>query len=224
MLKKNIFTLLAMITGGFLLSSCGNDKNSTGWEFMPDMYRGPALEAYQPNSFFSDSLASRKPVAGTIARGFMSYEKFDNTTEGYDLAKANMKMPSTIVMDEMNLEDAAKLYGIFCSQCHGAKGDGQGILTTRDKFNGIPSYADREITNGSIFHVITYGKGMMGSHAAQLTPEERWKVSHHVLQLRKSLTGEGEETQADEAVEVVVETTETVEPATEENHDTNHQS
>lgn len=224
MLKKNIFTILAMITGGFLLSSCGNDKNSTGWEYMPDMYRGPALEAYQPNSFFSDSLASRKPVAGTIARGFMSYEKFDNTTEGYDLAKANMKAPSSIVMNEMNLEDAAKLYGIFCAQCHGAKGDGQGILAKREKFEGIPSYADREITKGSIFHVITYGKGMMGSHAAQLTPEERWKVSHHVLLLRKELTGEGEEAQTEEVVEVVEEAAETAETAVEKNQDTNHQS
>lgn len=221
MLKKNIFTILAMITGGFLLSSCGNDKNSTGWEYMPDMYRGPALEAYQPNSFFSDSLASRKPVAGTIARGFMSYEKFDNTNEGYDLAKANMKAPASIVMNEMNLEEAAKLYGIFCAHCHGDKGDGQGILMTREKFLGVPSYADREITEGSIFHVVTYGKGVMGSHAAQLSPEERWKVGHYVLQLRKELTGEGEEAQTDETVEVA---TETVEAVVEENQDTNHQS
>lgn len=220
MLKKNIFTIIAMISGAFLLSSCGNDKTSTGWEYMPDMYRGPALEAYQPNSFFADSLASRKPVAGTIARGFMSYEKFENTPEGYELAKANMKAPASIEMNEMNLEEAAKLYGIFCSHCHGAKGDGQGILMKREKFLGIPSYADREITEGSIFHVITYGKGVMGPHAAQLTPEERWKVGQHVLNLRKALTGEVEETQV-EVVEVAEDATEAI---VEDNQDTNHQS
>lgn len=223
MLKKNIFTILAMITGGILLSSCGNDKNSTGWEYMPDMYRGPALEAYQPSSLFSDSLASRKPVAGTIARGFMSYEKFDNTTEGYLLAKANMKAPASIEMNEMNLEEAAKLYGIFCAHCHGVKGDGQGILMTREKFLGVPSYADREITEGSIFHVITHGKGVMGSHAAQLTPQERWKIGQHVLNLRKTLTGEGEEAEV-ETEEVAADAAEAVETEVEENQDTNHQS
>lgn len=208
MLKKNIFTLLAMFTGGlFFLSSCGNDKTSTGYEYMPDMYRGPALEAYQPNAFFADSLASRKPVPGTIARGFMTYEKFANTTEGYELAKANMMAPIEVSASELNLEEAAKLYGIFCGHCHGEKGDGQGILTKREKFLGIPSYADREITEGSIFHVQTYGKGMMGSHAGQLTPEERWKLAHYVLKLRKELKGEdtSAETTAIQDTSVIIE-------------------
>jgi hypothetical protein len=33
-----------------------------------------------------------------------------------------------------------------------------------------------------MFHVITYGKGLMGSHAALLSQAERWKV---VLYIRK---------------------------------------
>ena len=37
--------------------------------------------------------------------------------------------------------------------------------------------AGRAITEGSIYHVIYYGKNAMGSYANQLNEEERWQVS-----------------------------------------------
>jgi len=73
--------------------------------------------------------------------------------------------------------------------CHGEKGDGQGTLVKQGKFLGVPSYADRQINPGSIFHVVTYGKGVMGAHASQVTPEERWLLSQHVMKLRSELVG-----------------------------------
>ena len=80
-----------------------------------------------------------------------------------------------------------ELYNIYCAVCHGEKGDGKGILVTNEKFLGVPSYADREITDGSIFHVVTYGLNSMGSHANQLSQEERWQVADYVLQLKAGL-------------------------------------
>jgi hypothetical protein len=38
----------------------------------------------------------------------------------------------------------------------------------REKFLGVPSYKDRVITEGSIFHIVTYGINSMGSHANQV--------------------------------------------------------
>jgi mono/diheme cytochrome c family protein len=61
----------------------------------------------------------------------------------------------------------------------------------REKFPGVPAYSrDRlpNITEGSIYHVITHGKNLMGSHASQLTEDERWKIVHYVLQLREQLS------------------------------------
>ena len=44
-------------------------------------------------------------------------------------------------------------------------------------FLGVPSYADSDITEGSIYHVLMYGKNLMGSHASiKLTEEERWQI------------------------------------------------
>jgi hypothetical protein len=45
------------------------------------------------------------------------------------------------------------------------KGDGQGKLVQNGKFLGVPNYKDRAITEGSIYHVIYYGRNMMGPHA-----------------------------------------------------------
>jgi uncharacterized membrane protein (DUF485 family) len=47
------------------------------------------------------------------------------------------------------------LFEIYCISCHGAAGDGMGVLVMREKFLGVPSYKDRVITEGSIFHIVT---------------------------------------------------------------------
>ena len=78
-------------------------------------------------------------------------------------------------------------YGVYCSVCHGDKGNGQGILMTREKYLGVPSYADREITEGSIYHVIFYGKNAMGSHASQINEKERWLITQYVMELKSKL-------------------------------------
>ena len=80
-----------------------------------------------------------------------------------------------------------KMYEIYCSVCHGSKGDGNGILMEREKFLGIPSYADRDITEGSIYHVLMHGINLMGSHAGQVNDKERWQISQYVLKLRNDL-------------------------------------
>ena len=67
------------------------------------------------------------------------------------------------------------------------KGDGNGYLSQAEKFIGIPSYKDRDITEGSIYHVIMHGKNLMGSHASQITHDERWQIVQYVGKLRNDL-------------------------------------
>ena len=53
---------------------------------------------------------------------------------------------------------------------------------TNGGFPPPPAYnaALKDLSAGKIFFSITYGKGLMGAHASQLSKEERWKVVHHV--------------------------------------------
>lgn len=194
MLKRQLVKNLALLLSvGLLSSSCKQEENHRGYQYMPDMYDGPALEAYAPYGRFADSTSSREPVEGTVARGFMSYVEYSPDADGYESAKAEMTMPDAIKADEVTMAEAKELYNIFCTHCHGDKGMGQGILVKNEKFLGVPSYGDRDINFGSIFHVITYGKGVMGSHASQVTPEERWKLALYVMKLKDDMTPKEEE-------------------------------
>ena len=43
----------------------------------------------------------------------------------------------------------------------------------------------KDLSDGKIYHTIYYGVGLMGSHASQLSPDERWKVVMYVRELQK---------------------------------------
>ena len=176
---KIIFSVFVLVT---LFSCSNNTKRSV--QYMPDMYRPVPYEAYSTNPNFKDGLSSQHPVAGTVARGQVPYD-YPNTNEGYDAAKLNLKSPLDSTMVDLN--KGKKLFNIYCAVCHSKKGDGQSFLAEREKFNGVPNYKDRAITDGSIYHVIMYGRGVMGSHASQLRDDERWQVVHYVQKLRNDL-------------------------------------
>jgi len=170
-----------------LLSSCSNDNsNERRIQYMgdTDMYDAVPYDAYTSNPFFENGLSAQLPVKGTIARGVVVYE-YPNTEEGYQMAKDSLHSPITV--NDKNLEKGKDLYIIYCAVCHGDTGDGQGILVKNEKFLGVPNYKDREISEGSTYHVIMYGRNMMGSHASQLNDKERWQVVQYVDQLRTDL-------------------------------------
>ena len=158
-----------------------NNKRTPQLQYMPDMYVSVAYDANGASSA-GEVPVNREPVAGTVSRaGIVAYD-IANTNEGYEKAKLELKNPLKVTED--NLEKGKYLYGIYCAACHGKKGDGNGVLSQREKFEGIPNYKDRDITEGSIYHVIMHGRNMMGSHASQLKYQERWQVVQYVEQLR----------------------------------------
>lgn len=176
------------------LSSCGKkDENSPGFEFMPDMYRSPSLEYYQANVVDGDTLYNAMmPVKGTVARGYMPYT-IPNTPEGFEMAQNSLKNPLEPSQRELWEKQGEELYGKYCVHCHGPAGDGDGKVG--GKLPGAPpAYKSIQgLTEGRIFHVITYGKGLMGSHASQLTQEERWKLVTYVQKLQGPAAGSTEE-------------------------------
>ncbi|UNZ00447.1 cytochrome c [Zhouia spongiae] len=169
-----------------LVSSCA-DESRPNYQFMPNMYESVGYEPYQESAAFRNGVEAQLPAEGTVNRGWMPYD-FPNTEEGYLDAKTNLLSPLDSVNVEADMAKGKELFGIYCSICHGDKGDGQGTLVKREKFLGVPSYADREITDGSVYHVIYFGRNSMGSHAAQLNEKERWQVTSYVMKLKGDLT------------------------------------
>ncbi len=187
----NIISVMA-IAGvvAIAVTSCSkHDANSPGVEYMPDMYRSPSLET---NSFsviknsdgsFDTIQTNRIPVAGTIARGFMPFP-YAGTPEGYEQAKQNAHNP--LERNDANTKSGEDLYGKYCVHCHGATGQGDGLVGGKLPGPPPPYTAPDKInmTEGELFHIITYGKGLMGPHASLLTQEERWKLVLYVQHLQ----------------------------------------
>jgi len=175
--------ILAMMFGSIV--SC--KKNSRpNYQFMPNMYAPVGYETYGESSMFPNDAVALLPAEGSIPRGFKPFE-IENTTEGYELAKATLKSP--LDSTQVDMVKGKFLFDIYCGICHGNLGNGQGNLVKREKILGVPRYDDaaRAITEGSIYHTIYYGKNAMGSYANQLDETERWQVVAYVLKLKADL-------------------------------------
>ncbi|MFJ1472921.1 c-type cytochrome [Capnocytophaga cynodegmi] len=186
---KNIVKIALFSSVSLLLVSCFN-KREPNYQFMPNMYESVGYETYQESVAFKDSMQAQLPAQGSIKRGWKPYD-YPDTPAGLLLAKEGLKNP--LLADSLNItsntEAGKALYDIYCAVCHGAEGNGKGILVERGKFAGVPSYGDknRVITQGGTYHVIYYGLNAMGSYASQINEKERWQVALYVEKLRNEL-------------------------------------
>jgi mono/diheme cytochrome c family protein len=181
---KTIYKITILLGLSALVTSC-HDNLKPNYQYMPNMYEPVSYNTYSESDAFKNGKEGQLPAEGSLNRGFEVYE-YENTTAGYDLAKANLKSP----LDTLSTEDMDKakgLYEIYCAICHGNGGNGQGKLVTQGKFLGVPSYKDRVITTGSVFHVQTYGLNSMGAYSNQLNAHERWLVATYVMKLKSEL-------------------------------------
>lgn len=179
---KKVYAIATILSISTMIISC-KDSLKPNYQFFPQMYESVGYETYAESDAFKNGQEAQLPAKGSIKRGFVPYE-LPNTDAGYEASKGLKSPIDSISVDPKKGEE---LYGIYCAICHGDKGNGKGKLVEREKFLGVPSYADRQITKGSIFHVVTYGKNSMGSHANQLNQNERWLVADYVMKLKSEL-------------------------------------
>jgi mono/diheme cytochrome c family protein len=187
-MKKKLIYFSSCCLGMLFIAACSTkDPNSPGFEYMPDMYRSPSYESNSANGIFADSMSNRKPVAGTITyesqvTAYHPYP-YNNDDSGYVWAGRYLRDPFPATQEV--LDQGKFLYGKFCVHCHGANGEGDGLVGA--KLPGPPpSYSGplKDLPEGKMYHTLQYGKGNMGSHASQLTPDERWKIIRYVQTLQ----------------------------------------
>lgn len=173
-----------------LTTACTSDPNSPGVEYMPDMYRSHAVEAYIDYDHIEKS-SVLKPVAGTIpfvADSALRYNVmpyiYPNTPAGYE---ASAGLVSPIATTAKSMEEGKVLYNKFCMHCHGEKGMGDGATVTAAGYPQPPAYNGqlKTLPEGKMFHSITFGKNTaMGAHASQLSKLDRWKIIQYVKVLQ----------------------------------------
>lgn len=202
-----IFVFIALLLGGFFFQGCIEpDPQEPGIEYAPNMWHPTS---YHPlREYDRDRLElnphgrnMRKPPEGTVARGKKDhFYPYPDTDEGYEQAGEELENP--LPADQEILDEGERLYTKFCQNCHGEKGLGDGPVASQEPGDGLypgvaalNSRAVRDNPPGQIYHVITYGRGLMGAHKGQLDPEQRWKIVHYVRKLQRY------DEQADEFVE-----------------------
>jgi mono/diheme cytochrome c family protein len=160
----------------------------------PDGEKGHA-EFYNSNLFNPHGMNMRHPPDHTVKRnpyGWLPY-RLPNDSTGLRMSnRLQNPFDSTAAV----LASGKALYEMYCDHCHGPKGAGDGKVATgvtidgqeKSAYAGVPSYqsdALKNITEGHIFHVITYGKGLMWPHGSQINPDDRWKIAKYVKALQR---------------------------------------
>lgn len=192
-MKRSTFLTAGLITMIIVtVSSCGG-KREPGRIYMPDMAYSRAYETYalRDSNLFTEDVNDRghkifynnQPVAGTIKRDELFPYTLLNDSNGYKMSAA-VKNPLGPLTHIDSLE-ASRLFNINCAICHGAKGIANGPLSA--KIGAIanlttPLYI--AMTDGTMFHSITYGKNNMGSYASQLDRKQRWMLIQYIRTLQ----------------------------------------
>ena len=202
MLKRNLRdrAVVLLLAGGAVVGSACRQ----------DMHDNPRYEPYEVGSH-------REIPEGTVARGALdtspSAPKLDQAGSGPAATPAAAPTPAVpgatpavmaaavptgedglpFKVTKAILDRGQNRYNISCLPCHGALGDGNGMIALRG-IRRPPSYHDerlRKAPTSYFYDVITNGFGAMSSYSDQLTPEDRWKVIAYVRVLQLSQRVEG---------------------------------
>lgn len=137
---------------------------------MHQMYDQPRYERGGEAPLFADGVASRTPPQGAIAT-------FDREA-----------MPAPPAITETLLERGRDRYTIYCTPCHGASGDGDGMVVRRG-FPRPPSYHEQRLRDADdrhLYDVITHGWGVMYPYADRIAPADRQAIVAYIRALQFS--------------------------------------
>ena len=204
-MNRTLKVLLPLLAAA-VISGCTAKGDNPGLEYAPQMYhsipyepltqikdkeKGSWLsnredglgEFYNSNENNPYAQNVRLPVAGTVRRngnGILPYRLGKNDIEAASLIE-NPFEDSPEVKAE-----GKRLYDLYCEHCHGSQGKGDGLVAP--VYLGVPTYqapAQRNLSQGHIFHVITHGIRRMGAHGSQMSEDKRWKIARYVQELQK---------------------------------------
>ena len=144
----------------------------------------PRYDPLEPSAFFQDGMSARPRIDGTVARGELSTNPFFDTGRVNGVLADGYPMPVTIEV----INRGHERYDIYCSECHGRVGDGNGMIPSRG-YRRPPSFHTetlRNQTTGHFFDVMTNGFGAMPPYGTMIPPRDRWAIVAYIRALQLS--------------------------------------
>lgn len=179
-----------LFTLSMLLFFVACSKKTPPLEYFNQMYDSPAREAQEEDYFALNKSAARIPPYGAIPVGYYPYpylnylnpDDLPGPTKGL---VSPLKNPS---LDDYKIGE--QKFQTYCSPCHGVQGLGNGtVVGPYPRYATVPpSVVSSKIkgwTDGQIYHIITVGRGVMGSYAYQIEPEDRWRLIAYIRKLQE---------------------------------------
>lgn len=162
-----------------LLPGCW-EQWSESW--FPQMKWQKAVQAFERVEF-RGQLQGFSPPEGTEP-----VEPLDPTYERFD-PKADTLVNPTNAADLNSLARGRQVYGIYCVECHGPAGMGDGPVSMANKrpgpFAGVfPLVTATSRSDGYIYNLIRIGGVRMPSYK-RIPKEDRWDLVNYVRYLQK---------------------------------------
>jgi mono/diheme cytochrome c family protein len=154
----------------------------------------------------SPSGGSARPLEpGVVPRGSLAdpYEVRTGRRPGTDPEAFSREVFVDKVPIDVTLEVVQRgreRFNIFCAECHGRLGDGDGKIVQRGFARPPSYYEDRsrgfkvrgidlpltEVPDGYVFEVISRGMGAMADYSSQVPVYDRWAIITYIRALQKS--------------------------------------
>lgn len=190
-MKAHVISLsLAGLIG--VLAGCRGNKSAD-----PPMHPNLNMDfqqSYKPqesNPWFQDRRGVRALPVGTVAQNHLKSDDAFFRGRGAD-GRFLDGLPADVELNEALLARGESRYDIYCTPCHAATGEGNGIVTQRGPASlkvPPPSYFEPRLQAmplGYIYDVITHGKNTMKPYAAQIPTRDRWAIAAWVRTLQVS--------------------------------------
>ena len=179
--------VISVLVISFFLAQRPNERN---YEYAPQMYYSFAYSAQSENPFLADNQTEQNPPPNSIARNMLPLH-FTGKDADQELKRAAelLNNPFRNSKNRRQLVQRGQtVYQNFCQVCHGASGKGDGTITKRG-FPPPPSLLTKRVknlTDGQLFYIITFGYKNMPPYDSQISREDRWKVITYVRKLQES--------------------------------------
>ena len=177
--------LAALGLGLTAASGCGASGERQSRVLFPDMFKSISFKPYDPNPVLRRGQTLQLPPEGTVS---IERTPFAFGPGPDEALRAGRELQNPLSPTSAELKRGRAVYETICVVCHGPQGQGDGPIIGR--FPNPPSLRAehaRKLPDGQIFHIVTRGQGVMPSHAAQVLPEDRWRVILYLRELQGSL-------------------------------------